>query len=49
MRWETKRVPEKMVAAVARQIESERQQSSLHFEALKRVLDRNEPDWSRLT
>jgi ribulose-5-phosphate 4-epimerase/fuculose-1-phosphate aldolase len=44
-----KRVPEKMVAAVARQIESERQQSILHFEALKRLLDRNEPGWSRLT
>jgi ribulose-5-phosphate 4-epimerase/fuculose-1-phosphate aldolase len=44
-----KRVPEKMVAEVARQIESERQQSILHFEALKRLLDRNEPGWSRLT
>ena len=44
-----KRVPEKTVAEVARQIESERQQSVLHFEALKRLLDRNEPGWSRLT
>ncbi len=44
-----KRVPEKLVAEVAQQIESERQQSILHFEALKRLLDRNEPGWSRLT
>ncbi len=44
-----KHVSEKMVAEVARQIESERQQSVLHFEALKRLLDRNEPGWSRLT
>src|SRR5258708_4594453 len=44
-----KRVPEMMVAEVARQIESERRQSVLHFEALKRLLDRNEPGWSRLT
>jgi hypothetical protein len=48
-RGKLKRVPEKMVADVARQIESERQQSILHFEALKRLLDRNEPGWSRLT
>ena len=44
-----KRVAENMVADVCRQIESERQQSILHFEALKRLLDRNEPGWSRLT
>lgn len=43
-----KRVPEKMVAEVAKQIESERQQSTLHFEALKRLLDRHEPGWARL-
>lgn len=40
-----KRVPEPMVAEVARQIEGERQQSALHFEALKRLLDRDEPGW----
>jgi len=40
-----KRVPEPMVAEVARQIEVERQQSVLHFEALKRLLDRHEPGW----
>jgi hypothetical protein len=38
-----------MVAEVAKQIESERQQSTLHFEALKRLLDRHEPGWSRLS
>lgn len=43
-----KRVPEKMVAEVAKQIGGERQQSVLHFEALKRLLDRDEPGWSRL-
>jgi ribulose-5-phosphate 4-epimerase/fuculose-1-phosphate aldolase len=43
-----KRVPEKMAAEVAHQIEGERQQSILHFEALKRLLDRDEPGWSKL-
>ena len=43
-----KRVPDAMAADVGRQIESERQQSVLHFEALKRLLDRNEPGWSKL-
>ena len=43
-----KRVPENMVAEVAQQIDGERQQSTLHFEALKRLLDRDEPGWSRL-
>ncbi len=43
-----KRVPEPMAADVARQIEGERQQSTLHFEALKRILDREQPGWSRL-
>jgi ribulose-5-phosphate 4-epimerase/fuculose-1-phosphate aldolase len=41
-----KRVAEPMVAAVARQIEGERQQSVLHFDALKRLLDRHESGWS---
>lgn len=44
-----RRAPEKMVAEAARQIGGERQQSVLHFEALKRLLDRDEPGWSRLT
>lgn len=42
-----KLVPEEMAAATAQQIESERQQSELHFAALKRLLDRDEPGWSR--
>lgn len=32
---------------VAAQIGGERQQSVLHFEALKRLLDRDEPGWSK--
>lgn len=32
----------------ADQIEGERQQSVLHFEALKRMLDRDEPGWSKI-
>jgi len=44
-----KRVPEKMAAEVAAQIAQERQQSTLHFESLKRILDRHEPGWSSLT
>lgn len=43
-----KRVPERMVREVAAQIEGERQQSVLHFAALKRLLDRDQPGWSRL-
>ena len=43
-----KRVPEKMAAEVAKQIGCERQQSLLHFEALKRLLERDEPGWSKL-
>lgn len=37
-----------LVEEAARQIEGERQQSVLHFEALKRLLDRDEPGWSKL-
>ncbi|HEX7954534.1 MAG TPA: aldolase, partial [Burkholderiales bacterium] len=44
-----KRVRDRMAADVGRQIESERQQSVLHFEALKRLLDRHEPGWAKLT
>lgn len=40
--------PEHLRAEVARQIAGERQQSVLHFEALKRILDREEPGWSRM-
>ena len=43
-----KQVDAEKVARTAKQIASERQQSSLHFEALKRLLDREEPGWSAL-
>ena len=43
-----KQVDEEEVAKVAKQIGCERQQSTLHFEALKRLLDREEPGWSKL-
>jgi len=43
-----KQVAEEEVAKVAKQIDGERQQSTLHFEALKRLLDRDEPGWSKL-
>jgi ribulose-5-phosphate 4-epimerase/fuculose-1-phosphate aldolase len=42
-----KLVPEEMAATVCQQIEGERQQSALHFAALKRLLDRDEPGWSK--
>jgi ribulose-5-phosphate 4-epimerase/fuculose-1-phosphate aldolase len=41
-------IPEHLRQGVADQIGGERQQSTLHFEALKRVLDREEPGWSGL-
>ncbi|MEI7446854.1 MAG: aldolase [Burkholderiales bacterium] len=43
-----RRVPDAMAAAVSAQIEGERQQSDLHFEALKRLLDRDAPGWRAL-
>jgi ribulose-5-phosphate 4-epimerase/fuculose-1-phosphate aldolase len=43
-----KLVPEEMAARTCQQIEGERQQSALHFAALKRILDRDEPGWSKL-
>ncbi|MFM1990304.1 MAG: hypothetical protein RJA99_3261 [Pseudomonadota bacterium] len=43
-----RRVPDAMAAAVAAQIEGERQQSDLHFGALKRLLDRDAPGWRSL-
>jgi ribulose-5-phosphate 4-epimerase/fuculose-1-phosphate aldolase len=41
-------VPEDMAAKTAHDIEGERQQSALHFAALKRLLDRDTPGWSSL-
>lgn len=43
-----KRAATHLVEQAARQIEGERQQSVLHFEALQRLLDRHEPGWSKL-
>ena len=37
--------PDAVCAEVASQIGGERQQSELHFAALKRILDRDEPGW----
>jgi len=41
-----KRAPVHLVEQAASQIESQRQQSVLHFDALKRLLDRDSPGWS---
>ncbi len=41
-----KRAPTHLVEHAASQIESQRQQSVLHFDALRRLLDRHEPGWS---
>jgi ribulose-5-phosphate 4-epimerase/fuculose-1-phosphate aldolase len=42
-----KMTPAHLRERVAQEIGNERQQSTLHFEALKRILDREEPGWSR--
>jgi ribulose-5-phosphate 4-epimerase/fuculose-1-phosphate aldolase len=41
-------VPDSVAAMAARQIAAETVQPRLHLEALKRILDREEPGWSRL-
>lgn len=41
-------IPTQIVERTARQIAGESQQQFLHFEALKRLLDRDEPGWNRL-
>jgi len=41
-------IEEAMVAHAARQIANDTQQAFLHFESLKRLLDRDEPGWRRL-
>lgn len=43
-----KRLSHALASATGKQIAGERQQSDLHFAALKRMLDREEPGWSRL-
>lgn len=41
-------IPASVAAVTARQMDGERQQSDLHFDALKRELDRLDPSWRRL-
>ena len=41
-------VPEELAARTAQQMQGESQQAFFHFEALKRMLDRDEPGWSAL-
>ncbi len=41
-------VPEAVAVKTSRQMNQESQQAALHLQALKRLLDRDEPGWSRL-
>ena len=41
-------VPDAIAAKTARQMNQESQQAALHLNALKRLLDRDEPGWSNL-
>jgi hypothetical protein len=41
-------IDEALAEHTARQIAGEAQQAFLHFESLKRLLDRDEPGWRRL-
>lgn len=41
-------VPERVAMTTGRQMMEDTQQTELHFRALKRMLDRDEPGWSRL-
>jgi len=43
-----KLVPEEIARRTAQQMAAESQQAALHLEALKRLLDREAPDWSKL-
>ena len=40
-----KDLPDDVCRATAAQIAGERQQSDLYFAAIKRLLDRDQPDW----
>jgi ribulose-5-phosphate 4-epimerase/fuculose-1-phosphate aldolase len=42
-------VSDEMASYTASQMAGEAQQSFLHFESLKRMLDRDEPGWRKLT
>jgi len=41
-------ISERIAGLTARQMAEDSEQSELHFEALKRILDRDEPGWSQL-
>lgn len=41
-------VPDDVAAKTGRQMNGESQQAALHLDALKRLLDRDDPGWSRL-
>ena len=41
-------IDEALAEHTAKQMEGEPQQALLHFESLKRMLDRDEPGWSKL-
>jgi hypothetical protein len=41
-------IDDKLAAYTAAQIAGEAQQAFLHFESLKRLLDRDEPGWDEL-
>ena len=41
-------VPDEAAAKTGRQMNGESQQAALHLDALKRLLDRDDPGWSRL-
>jgi hypothetical protein len=41
-------VPERIAGLTARQMAEDGEQTELHFAAIKRMLDRDEPGWSRL-
>jgi len=43
-----RRIPDEMCERVSAQIAGERQQSDLFFDSVKRMLDRDEPGWSKL-
>jgi ribulose-5-phosphate 4-epimerase/fuculose-1-phosphate aldolase len=42
-------VPERIAGITAQQMAEDGEQTELHFQAIKRMLDRDEPGWSRLT
>ena len=42
---ELRTVPDEIAAKTARQMAGESEQAELHFAALKRLLDRDEPGW----